>query len=128
MYAEKFPYQNGIGVLLYLAVTTRSDLSYPVEGLARHSASTSFKTFQAVVRVLTYLRCTPQIGIEYLGHKLNIHAFSDSDWAGDLDARKSTTGYVVFAVEGPVAWSLKLQPTIAASSMEAEYTAAFNAL
>ena len=127
-YAGKFPYQNVIGALLYLAINTRPDLSYPVGVLARHCVSTSFKACQAVVRVLTYLRCTPQIGIEYSGDKLNLHAFSDSDWAGDLDSRKSTTGYVLLAAGGPIAWSSKLQPTIAASSMEAEYMAAFNAI
>ena len=127
-YAEKFMYQNVIGILLYLAINTRSDLSYPVGVLARHCVLTSFEACQPVVRVLTYLKCTPQIGIEYSSDKLNLHSFFYSDWAGDSDSRKLTTGYVLFAVGGPITWSSKLQPTIATSSMEAEYMVAFNAI
>ena len=65
---------------------------------------------------------------QYTDRKLNLHAFSDADWAGDLDSRRSTTGYVVFAAGGPIAWQSKLQTTVAASTMKAEYMAAFSAI
>ena len=55
-------------------------------------------------------------------------AFSNSDWAGDLDSRKSITGYVLFAARVLIAWWSKLQHTIEASSIKAEYIAAFNAI
>ena len=108
-YDEQFPYQTEISALLYLAINTRLDLSYPVGILAGHCVSMNFKVCQAVVRVLTYLRYTPQLGIEYSGDKLNIHAFYDSDWVGDVESRKSTTGCVLFAAGGPIAWLSKLQ-------------------
>ena len=59
---------------------------------------------------------------------MNVYAYSDADWAGDLDSRRSTTGYVVYAAGGPIAWQSKLQTTIAVSTMEAEYMAAFGAI
>ena len=56
-----------------------------------------------------------------------MYAYSDAEWAGDLDSRRSTTGYVVYAAGGPIAWQSKLQTTTAVSTMEAEYMAAFGA-
>ncbi len=57
-----------------------------------------------------------------------MYAYSDVDWAGDLNSRKSTTGYVLYAANGPIAWQSKLQTTIVVSTMEAEYMAAFGAI
>ena len=74
--------------------------------------------------MLLYLKATPTVGIKFSGPELNLFAFSDADWAGDLDSRRSTTGYVVYAAGGPIAWQSKLQTTVAVSTMEAEYMAA----
>ena len=68
------------------------------------------------------------MGIIFSGSRLNLHAFYDADWAGDLDLRCSTTGYVLYAARGPISWSSKLQSTVAASSMEAEYMTAFHVI
>ena len=48
--------------------------------------------------------------------------------AGDLDSRRSTTGYVLYAARGPISWSSKLQSIVAATTMEAEYMAAFHVI
>ena len=53
--------------------------------------------------------------------------FTDSDWAGDPDDQKSTTGYVFTLVLGPITWSCKKQSTISLSSAEAEYHGAVEA-
>jgi hypothetical protein len=55
-------------------------------------------------------------------------SYSDADCGGDLDSRRSTTGYVVYAAGGPIIWQSKLQSTVAVSTMEAEYMAAFGAI
>ena len=58
------------------------------------------------------------MGIIFSGSILNLHAFSDADWAGDLDSR-------LYAAGCPISWSsTKLQSTVAASTMEAEYMVA----
>ena len=54
-----------------------------------------------------------------------MHAFTDADWAGDILTRRSTTGYVVFLADGPIAWQSKLRTTVATSSMQAEYQAMY---
>ena len=82
-YVERFPYQNIVGALLYLSINTRPDISYAVGVLARFCKNPNFRA---------YLRGTAERGIRYTGDDLNVHAYSDADWAGDLDSRRSTTG------------------------------------
>ena len=113
-YVARFPYQNIVGALLYLSINTRPDISYPVGVLARFSKAPTFRACKAMLRVLIYLRGTPERGIKFSGSELNLSGYSDADWAGDLDSRRSTTGYVIYAAGGPIAWQSKLQTTIAA--------------
>ena len=127
-YVSKFPYQNLVGALLYLAINTRPDISYAVGVLARFNTNPNFRACKALIRVLMYLRGTPDVGIQFTGKSLDIFGYSDADWAGDLDSRRSTTGYVVYAAGGPIAWQSRLQTTVAVSTMEAEYMAAFGAI
>ena len=127
-YVEGFPYQNIVGALLYLSINTRPDISYPVGVLARFSKTPTVRACKAVLRVLIYLRGTAEVGIRFTGDDLRVYGYSDADWAGDLDSRRSTTGYVIYAAGEPIAWQSKLQSTIAVSTMEAEYMAAFGAI
>jgi len=78
-----------------------------------------------VVYLWQYLRGTLGKGIEFSGSMFDMHVFTDSDWAGDVLTRRSTTGYVVFAAGGPIAWQSKLQTTVSTSSMQAEYQAMY---
>ena len=127
-YVERFPYQNIVGALLYLSINTRPDISYAVGVLARFSKFPTVRACKAVLQVLVYLRGAAKRGIRYSGNDMRVYAYSDADWAGDLDSRRSTTGYVVYASGGPISWQSKLQSTIAVSTMEAEYMAAFGAI
>jgi len=127
-YAMKFPYQNIVGALLYLSINTRPDIAYAVGVLSRFCKTPNYRACKALIRVLIYLRGTIDVGITFSGSTLDLHAFSDADWAGDLDSRRSTTGYVLYAAGGPISWQSKLQCTVAASTMEAEYMAAFHAI
>ena len=116
-YVHAFPYQNIIGALLYLSINTRPDISYSVGVLARYCVSPTYRACKAIIRILSYLRSTIDVDIKFRAESLNILGYSDADWAGDLDSRRSTTGYVVYAGGGPIAWQSKLQPTVAASTL-----------
>ena len=128
LYVSEFSYQNIVGALLYLALNTRPDISYAVGVLARFNTYPNHRACKALVRVLIYLRTTQSLGIQFKDDFLNLFAYSDADWAGDLDTRRSTTNYVIYAAGGPIAWQSKLQSTIAVSTMEAEYMSAFGAI
>jgi hypothetical protein len=71
--------------------------------------------------VVRYLSVTPTCGLTYGGKGPELTAYCDVDYAGDVDSRRSTTGYVFIMHGGAVSWSSRLQPTVAASTVEAEY-------
>ena len=76
-----------------------------------------------VKRVLRYLQGTASLGITYGPPPSRLTGYSDVDWAGDVNTRRFTTGYVVMLNNGAVAWRNQRQPTVALSTMEAEYMA-----
>ena len=85
-YANKYPYQKIIVALLYLSTHTRLDIAYAEGVLSRFCKTQNYRAYEAVERVLIYLRGTFDVGMIFSGSKLNLHAFSDADWAGDLDS------------------------------------------
>lgn len=122
-----FPYREAVGALLYLALSTRPDLSYAVGQVAKHCHNPNMTQWEPVAKIFAYLNGTKSFGI-WLGGRLNgITGFSDADFAGDIDDRSSTSGTIFFFRGGPVAWSSKKQTCIALSTTEAEYVGACEA-
>jgi len=83
--------------------------------------------WSAVKRILRYVKGTSNAALCYGGSGFTVRGFVDSDYAGDLDKSKSTTGYVFTLAEGAVSWVSKLQSIVATSTTEAEYVAATQA-
>lgn len=129
-YAQEFPYQSVIGALMYLAVHTRPDLAYTVNLLSRFNSRPTYAACQAALHTLVYLEETVDQGIVFPNSIDSdpLEVYSDADWAGDLDTSRSTTGYIVYLWGAPIAWQSRLQPTVATSTMEAEYMAAYAAI
>ena len=78
-----------------------------------------------IKRVFRYL-CTSSYGLCYEGRPgldrvVDIHVFVDADWAGDLDRRRSTSGYVFNLFGGEISWMSKRQAVVALSTTEDEY-------
>lgn len=117
-------YQSVVGSLLYLAMATRPDIAFAVSNVAKFSARPTKQHWIAVKRILRYLRGTAEYGLAYTpnasGHCVG---YSDADWGGDLDDRKSTSGYVFLISGGAVSWRSKKQTCVALSTAEAEYVA-----
>jgi hypothetical protein len=115
-----------VGSLLYLT-HTRPDLSFFVGLIAQYMQTRHESHSKAAKRILRYVCGTFQFGIHYSsGVTPLLVGFTDSDWVGDPDDRKSTTGYVFSLGSGLVTWACKKQQAIALSSAEAEYRATIN--
>jgi ribonuclease HI len=84
--------------------------------------------WKAAKGVLRYLASTTTYGIIFGESGLTLEAYCDADYAGDIDTRRSTTAYVFTLGGGAISWSSRLQPTVAASTTEAEYMAAAYAI
>ncbi|KAL9235087.1 hypothetical protein vseg_009883 [Gypsophila vaccaria] len=118
-------FKQVVGCLMYLTVT-RPDLAYVVSLISRFVSSPTMAHWLAAKRVLRYVKGTTTLGIFYSKGKndLGLMGFTDSDYAGDLDDRKSTSGYTFMLGSGAIAWASKKQPVVALSTTEAEYIAA----
>ena len=119
---EQLPYQSVVGSLMYLATCTRPDIAYAVGMLARFSSKPNRSHWVAAKRVLRYLKGTMNFGLFYKGGS-GVLRYSDADWGGDVDDRKSTSGYMLQIAGGPVSWKSRKQDTVALSTAEAEYVA-----
>ena len=121
-----FTYTHLVGSLLYLSVCTRPDIAQAVGALSRYMAAPTTVHWQAAKGVLRYIAGTSSVGITY-GMGNGVSGYCDADYAGDLDTRRSTSGYVFTLHGGAISWSSKRQATVAASTTEAEYIAAAHA-
>eukprot|EP00253_Pinus_taeda_P030071 PITA_30071 len=120
-------YRQLVGKLLYLT-HTRPDLFFVVGLVARFMQNPRESHWKAAKRILRYVRCTIQFGIHYSAKATPLLVgFTDSDWAGDPDDRKSTAGYFFTLGSGPITWACKKQAAISLSSAEAEYRGAVEA-
>ncbi|KAH9670456.1 hypothetical protein KPL70_016992 [Citrus sinensis] len=81
----------------------------------------------AVKRVLRYIKGTSDVALCYGGSEFTVRGYIDSDFAGDFDKRKSTTGYVFTLAGATVSWVSKLQTVVPLSTTEVEYMAATQA-
>lgn len=119
------PMQQLCGTLGWIAETVRPDIKSSTAMLQRFAHNPSPAQWTAAKRVLRYLAGTIEWGLVF---GLNpgapiIEVFSDSDWAGDPDTRKSVTGGAVFVMGSLVIAVSKKQSSITKSSAEAEFVA-----
>lgn len=125
------PYREAVGSLMFLALVSRPDISYAVNLVSRYCNKPNHGPWSAVKRIFKYLVGTINHGILYEsgGRKLEISlsGYSDADFAGDVDTRRSTTGYAFCINNFLVTWSSQRQKMVTLSTTESEYVAAATA-
>jgi hypothetical protein len=121
-------YRSVVGSLRYL-VNTRPDLAYSVGIMSRYMKAPTPEHWVAVKHILRYIKGMTNFGVIYLKErgKVKILGYSDSDMAGDVNDRKSTSGVAYFFRKNPVSWLSQKQKVVAQSSYEVEYIAAATA-
>lgn len=112
--------------LPYLTLT-RSDIAYVVQQLCLHMHSPHDVHMAMLKRVLLYIKGTPSIGIRLTAMTSpSLTAYSDANWAGCPDTRRSTSGFCIFLGDTLISWSSKRQTTVSRLSAKAEYRGVTN--
>jgi histone deacetylase 1/2 len=120
-------YRRMVGALQYLTLT-RPDISYAVNKVCQYLHAPTTIHWTAAKRILRYVKQTLSIGLTFMkSNSTLVSAFSDADWAGCVDDRRSTGGFAVFYGPNLISWSAKKQATVSRSSTEAEYKSVANA-
>jgi hypothetical protein len=127
------PYTSAIGSLNYAAISTRPDIAFAVNRLAQFVSSPTTAHWIAVEQIFKYLLDTKHYGITFGnttksdGFCDNLVGYTDADFAGDLDDRKSTSGWIYRYYGGPVSWASRKQRLVTRSSFESELVSASQA-
>ncbi|MCF8701902.1 DDE-type integrase/transposase/recombinase, partial [Corynebacterium sp. MC-10] len=117
-------FKSLVGSLRYLTCT-RPDILYATGLISRYMENPTTTHLKTARRILRYLKGTINFGLFYsTSNDYKLVGYSDSDWAGDIDDRKSTTGFVFFMGDTAFTWMSKKQPIVTLSTCEAEYVAA----
>nr|GEY92222.1 hypothetical protein [Tanacetum cinerariifolium] len=121
---ELYLYRSMIGSLMYLT-PSRPEIMFAVCACARHQVTPKECHLHAVKRIFRYLKGHPKLGLWYpKASSFDLVAYSDSDYGGASQDRKSTTGGSQFLGRRLISWQCKKQTIIATSTTEAEYVAA----
>jgi hypothetical protein len=124
--ADPTHYRSIVGALQYLTFT-RPDIAYAVQQVCLYMHDPREPHLGAMKRILRYLQGTLDLGLHlHRTTPADLIVYTDADWAGCPDTRKSTSGYAVFLGDNLISWSSKRQPTVSRSSAEAEYRAVAN--
>ncbi|CAL5381095.1 unnamed protein product [Camellia sinensis] len=120
---DREKYQKLVGKLIYLS-HTRPDIAFAVSVVSQHMQSPKEAHQEAVFKILRYLKGSPGKGLLFKpSEQKEVAIFTDADWAGSIEDRRSTTGYCTFVWGNLVTWKSKKQNVVARSSAEAEFRA-----
>lgn len=110
---------------MYLAIATRPDISYAVNLASRYMEKPTKIQWNAVKRIFKYLNGTRSLGLRFETHQdAHLKAYSDADYAGEVQTRRSTTGCLMLWGSSVLAWTSQRQSVVALSTTDAEYMAA----
>ena len=130
-FMASIPYKEAVSALFYFSRSTRFDITHAVGQVARFMDRPCRRHWKAVLRIYAYLARTKDVALVMSSRGMEceladqfLEGFSDSDWAGCKETRKSHTGWLIRVGGSLVAWYSKRQSSISQSTAEAEYVAA----
>lgn len=119
------PYAEAVGSLMYLAIGTRPDIAYVINTLSQHLKNPKKIHWNNLKRVLKYIKGTQDYGLLYTtDNDMKLKIYSDADYGGDKETRKSRSGYLTALGSATVAWKSRKQKLITSSTTESEFVAA----
>lgn len=120
------PYRAAVGMLNFLSVQTRPDIAFAVSYLSRFNSRHNDSHWSAVKHLLRYVKRTRSHKLVFGSKRAQngfVEGYADADYAGDVDTRRSTTGFVFFVRGSLVSWKSRRQQSVTLSTTEAEYLA-----
>jgi transposase InsO family protein len=121
------PYKQLIGSLMYLMLGTRPDLCYAISYFSQFQNNYNVEHWKHLKNTLRYLKETENLSLKFVKSnyqkQMNMSAFVDSDFASNINDRKSVTGYIIKLNDNLVCWKSQKQKTVSLSSCESEYIA-----
>lgn len=125
---ENVPYASAVGSLTYAQVCMRPDLAFATGVFSRYLDKAGWDHWVGVKKSLRYCQATKDFMLTYKRtDDLQVVCYTDADLGGDADDRKSTFGFVFMLAGGAIAWKSKKQGVTAASTMQAEFVACYDA-
>ncbi|KAD3640419.1 hypothetical protein E3N88_29642 [Mikania micrantha] len=119
-------YRSLAGALQYLTFT-RPDITYAVQQICMYMHDPRTSHYNALKRIIRYIQGTAHYGLHMTPTSASsLVSYTDADWAGCPDTRRSTSGYCIYLGDNLISWSSKRQTTISRSSAEAEYRGVAN--
>jgi hypothetical protein len=130
---EKYHFRGLLGGILYVGNATRPDITFTTHQMAKYANAPTWAHWQALLRLLSYLRSTMHWGISlggitafdkvYIKHRPSAVAYADANHGTGLDDKRSVTGLVIHVYGGPVTWASKTQQVTSTSTTESEFRA-----
>ena len=105
---------------MFLTNCTRPGIAYAVGRLSRYTHNPSIEHWDAISRLLRYLKGTFNYGLSYCGHLIILEGYCDANWISNIDEVKPTSGYVSTLVGGAISWKSSKQTCIVRSTMESK--------
>jgi Reverse transcriptase (RNA-dependent DNA polymerase) len=125
---KQIPYASVVGSLMYAQVCTCSNITFVVGMLGRYQTDPGMDHWKAAKKVLHYLQRTKNYMLTFRkSDNLEVIGYSDSDFFGCVDSKKSTSSYIFMLVGGPISWKSAKQSITAASTMQVEFVACYEA-
>ena len=124
---KNIPYASAVRSLMYAQVCTKPDIAFTVGVLGRYQSNPGLDQWRAAKKVMRYLQGTKDYMLMYRRiDSLEVIGYSDSNFVGCVDSRKSTSGYIFKLADRVVSWRSAKQTLTATSTMK-EFVSYFKA-
>ncbi|GJQ93587.1 zinc finger, CCHC-type containing protein [Tanacetum coccineum] len=120
---SQLEYSRVIGCLMYAMTCTRLDIAFTVGKLSRYTNNPGTQYWQAIQRVLKYLKKTMDYRLVYTGYPSVLEGYTDASWISNTEFNSSTSDWVFLLSGGAISWASKKQTCITSSTMEYEFVA-----
>jgi hypothetical protein len=125
---KTIPYALAVGSIMYAQVCTRPDLAFITGMFGRYQSNPGIDHWKTVKKALRYIQDTKDLMLTYKkSDNLEVVGYSDADFAGCVDTKKSTSGYIFTLAGGAISWKSSKQTVTASSTMQAEFVACYEA-